>query len=810
MRTIVLKRKPKEHKKVLYQILHSLGDHCLIVDKEGHVIERIPHDVQEGNIPFLSREKIQDLFPDKIANDLLAVIENVITTKRSDFFESTLVTTDKDLTYKVYIVLFQHNKAICLFHDITNCMLKEDKISEQNKYLQLLHDTAIDIMANVSLKERYVAILDKVTRFIDTDHGFIALWEPTRQEYIIAHAIGSHTQHIGLPLGHPLLDDELEKGEIKYCQRPSIPTHSEHPDVSWVKSYALIPLHFNKQLIGLIGISFVTEGERIGREEMEWLEGVGRLSSIAVNNACLYERLQVELNRVKRMEEENRLSEKKQRAIINVLPDLFMLIHRNGIVADCKIPEGFPTMLTENYCKGKHYLKILEDFKMTNHKEIFDEAITKGKPILLHYDIFVGEKHCQREGRLIPDGDAVVLSIRDITDQRNNEERLRRYQKMEAVGTLTGGIAHEFNNMLAIITGFTELNLEMVPAGTVLHDNNKKIMATCLRAKDLIQRMLTFSRQTDAKRELVRLSNMVKETMEFVRMILPTNISVRIKLDQSGDDFVWVDPVQIHQLIVNLCANAEHAMRKQGGELTIALQIIEHRHNDASRIEVPPGEYVKLSISDTGSGIDHTIKERIFDPFFTTKRSGEGSGMGLAVVHGIVAEHGGAITVESHHGLGASFHVFFPRVSGNNRLDGVMSVSEYEREIAGKKKKGAVLFVDDEELIVDYGVKMLETLGYAVTPTTSAREALQLFRIDPYKYDAVVTDQTMPDITGDKLSCELLKIRPDVPIVLCTGFSYSVNEMRANSLGIKAFLEKPLLKNELETVLNKLLTAREA
>ncbi|MFH0997877.1 MAG: response regulator [Pseudomonadota bacterium] len=359
------------------------------------------------------------------------------------------------------------------------------------------------------------------------------------------------------------------------------------------------------------------------------------------------------------------------------------------------------------------------------------------------------------------------------------------------MGTLAGGIAHDFNNILAAILGYTELTRSTMPQGTPEYRNLEQVIKASSRARDLVQQILLFSRQDTAELKPVRVSVIAKEALQLLRATLPSTIEIRQSLASSSESRILADPSQIHQLLMNLGTNAAHAMREKGGILEVSLSDV-NPESDAftHNPELKPGPYILLTVSDTGHGMDRSVMDRIFDPFFTTKRSGEGTGMGLSVVHGIVKRHGGTLSVSSQVDKGTAFQLFFPKTE-DMKQDTPESLSVVS------KGKGRVLFVDDEQTLVELVQQILEYLGYEVIARTSAREALELFRSQPDRFDLVITDYTMPHMTGVALAREILNIRPDEPIILCTGFNEMITEKNARSMGIREFIMKPVTINEL-------------
>ncbi len=389
------------------------------------------------------------------------------------------------------------------------------------------------------------------------------------------------------------------------------------------------------------------------------------------------------------------------------------------------------------------------------------------------------------------------------TEKVELEEQLRQAQKMEAIGTLAGGIAHDFNNILGVIFGCVELAIEERQDPSQLESHLDETLKAAERARNLVKQILTFGRQSDPRPKPIHLEAIIGEAMNLFRASLPATIEIRQDISNSG--LLLGDPIQVQQIIMNLCTNAGHAMRETGGRLTVVLEDVELDEEKLGHLpELAPGPYLRLTVKDTGDGMDRATLKRIFDPYFTTKGPKEGTGLGLAVVHGIVQALHGAITVEAAPGQGATFEVYLPRMADPpaSGLNPPLPAKVPE-ERRGLQER--ILFVDDEELLARVGSRLLQSMGYEVTATTSSVEALNLFCRNPDGFDLVVTDQTMPLMTGDQLAREMLGLRRDLPVILCTGFSDLINEEGAKKLGIREFLLKPIRSPDLAKIVRRVL-----
>ncbi|MFC1592290.1 response regulator, partial [Thermodesulfobacteriota bacterium] len=379
---------------------------------------------------------------------------------------------------------------------------------------------------------------------------------------------------------------------------------------------------------------------------------------------------------------------------------------------------------------------------------------------------------------------------RDITNELRLEKDLRQSQKIEAIGTLAGGIAHDFNNILTAIVGYTGMSLYTLGEDSREYNNLKQVLSAARRATDLVQQILTFSRQSEQKYRPLSVVPIVKEALRFLRASIPSSIEFRQKFKARADT-ILTDPTQIHQILMNLCSNAAHAMRETGGMLQVTVEDITFDDTAAASIpDITAGHYLAISVSDTGHGMDLVVVDRIFDPYFTTKGKGEGTGLGLSVVHGIVKSHKGAIAVDSTINNGTTFVVYLPIIY----LD-IQAEEKNASPIPGGNE--CLLIVDDEKLIVDMTKLMLKQLGYKVYGRTGSHNALEMVRKDPYKFDLIITDKIMPRMNGFEFAQAVHKLRPDIPILLFTGYSDISDAETARSTGIAGIVMKPIITRDL-------------
>lgn len=465
-----------------------------------------------------------------------------------------------------------------------------------------------------------------------------------------------------------------------------------------------------------------------------------------------------------------------------------ILINNNFFFISANVIGMFISYFMEQSARRDFYMRILLE-KEQKKVEAANDALEKRVEERTH-QLTLANKDLKKE---------IEIRKHHEKEKTKLEGQLLQLQKMETIGTLAGGIAHDFNNILTPILGYTEMALEELSEESVLRYDIEQINSAAFRGKDLVQQILTFSRQVDFDKKPLQLDNVVREVLKLIRASFPSNIEIKQDLDTSCGT-VLADSTQMHQIIMNLCTNAYHAMMNNGGMLTVRL---DKQSVGAGQVKglgkIQKGTYVKLTIADTGHGMDKRTIERIFEPFFTKKEVGSGSGLGLSVVHGIVSNYNGTIVVESEPGKGSTFMIYLPQHS-----EQLFSEKEVSQKV--KKGKGSILFVDDEKEITYMGKRMLESLGYSVDIKSDSKTALEVFKKNPNKYDLLVTDQAMPKMMGTELIGEIKQIRPDLKAIIITGYQDSIPGNAMEQFGISDIISKPLILSEFSELIGKVLS----
>jgi PAS domain S-box-containing protein len=507
-----------------------------------------------------------------------------------------------------------------------------------------------------------------------------------------------------------------------------------------------------------------------------------------------------DISQRKQAQEQLKMLVERHNAIISTTQDGFWVADQDGHILE----------INNSYCKMSGYTRDeLLTMKISDLEERESSAEIKAriKHIFSEGSSQFETCHRKKNGELIYlevsvshtklDNDSFLCAfLRDISGRRNLETQLRQSQKMEAVGTLAGGIAHDFNNILAIILGNVELASMDVSNSKERLDN---IQMATLRGRDVVNQLLTFSSLSQSKKILLNPIPVIKEVLKLIRSTIPSSIEIREKIQDRGT-MILADTTKLHQIMINLCANAAQAMGENSGVLEVKMSLVTLGQQQAEIFNIDHGDYLELTVHDTGHGMTPEVQERILEPFFSTKSKDKGTGLGLAVVHGTVQECCGTIQVESKVGYGSTFRLYFP-VAGHSPNQEI----DKEPTLKIEKGHGRILFVDDEAGLVAIGVRMLNALGYEAEAFTDPQNALKKFAENPDLFDVVITDQIMPNMSGIELAEKILELRPDIPILLSTGFSDTVTDNNAAASGFKKYLQKPVSLKDFASALTDIL-----
>ena len=663
------------------------------------------------------------------------------------------------------------NQLISL--DMSSILKSSQTLSEtlnQDKLLLTLMNIVIE---NAGAGKGYVILERKGRLYIEAESSINEETEvnksvPVETRDEIAHSVINYVKRTKQ---HIVLDDSTDNNT--FITDPYIIKNRP-------KSILCMPIVKQTRLVGLLYLENSITSNAFTTERVETLRLLSSQVAISLENSVYYRNLQ-ELN--KEMKQLVTAMESIDQAIV-ITDTKGKIYYANpflesvsGYKPEDVAGESMSIFDSGNPDQADYY----EMWNRVAAGEVWSgQIVSRKKDGTLYTERMTISPVYDASGRVVN----FVAVKKDITGEMKLESRLRNKQKLESIGTLAGGIAHDFNSLLMAIIGYTELTRDVLPEKSEEKDNLNQVLNASYNAVNMIQRILTFSRQGEQDQMQLNITSIVEETLSLIRMSIPSTIEMEHNFNLHSEE-ILADPTQIQQVLINLCTNAEYAMRENGGRLKVELDRVEVDRAFAEVEGLQKQNCVKLTVTDNGIGMPVETTVRIFDPFFTTKKIGEGTGMGLGIVHGIIKNHGGAITVSSEPGKGTTFNIFFPIVNSESAL--VPETVNHKKQMGNER----VLFIDDEESIVNIGKLMLESLGYKVETETKSVKALEIFRQDPDRFDIIITDNTMPELTGLELAKEILKIKPGTPIILCTGYHEDIITEKAREIGISEYITKP-------------------
>lgn len=819
-------------------ILNSVSAHIAVIDSDGKVIAVndawTQFAVENGGEPaalniganyFHACRNAVSGSENKAANDALDGIHKVFAQEISEFeleYDCHSSEQERWFLMRVTPLYFLGQKAVISHIDISKKKRLQYELIQREKELSALNMISRKVSSSISLGHVTAAILDQISSILDPDRSMLFLRKgdtlhlidmenkniDDRMDVNHVHRVGECLCGLSVSTGNSIFS--LDIHQDKRC------TWSECKEAG-ITSFASIPLKYNNEIIGTLGIASLRK--RDFKRQKDFLESIANDISIYLENSLLYEKtiqhageLKTELAERKRTQDALVKSEQKYKSLIKNIPGM---VYRGfadwsvDYVSGLKRISGYT--VEELNGKEKKWLNIIHPDDLEGVLKKSEKIKYQTKDLVQTYRIITKQGEVRwlvdrKTSCFSPDGnflgtDGIVF---DITERKAAEaerdklkSQLQQAQKMEAVGTLAGGIAHDFNNILSSIMGYSELSLLDINDPVQLEENLNEVIKAGSRAKNLIKQVLTFARHSDEKISPCRMDRVAEEVIAFMRSTIPATIEIQSHIKSRS--LTMGNETQLHQVLMNLCTNASHAMEDQGGVLTIQIDdIVIGTGAELSIEELAPGDYVRVGVSDTGQGIPDEIINSIFDPYFTTKESGRGTGMGLALVHGIVESYQGKITVSSQLRKGTEFNVFLPVC---NKKD----TKEQDIEQTAAKGTETIMFVDDEPSIVSVNSNYLSKMGYTVETCSNGLQALELFKENPSHFDLVISDMTMPQMNGDKLAGELVKIKPDLPVIICTGFNKNISEEAVKRIGVKALIYKPFELNKLSKMIRQVL-----
>jgi PAS domain S-box-containing protein len=743
----------EHHKAVMLLIDPQTG---FITDANGAAIENYGYSREQ--LLAMRIQDINQLSPEEVA----AEQQKALVQERNYFVFPHRLADGRTRWVEVYSSPFEsHGKSLLfsVIHDITD----RKSIEEENRMLAAIVESSDEAIIGKTLE----GVIKSWNRGAEGIYGY------TKDEII------GKSMSVLVPPGH---EDDI----INILERVRKGEHIEHYETLRLRKD-------NKPIHVSLSVSPIHDAE-------------GRIIGASTIGRDITER--------KNMEESLRKSEERFRSLIQKSLDLIVIIDQNDRITyetpSVEYILGYP----RGYTIGKSPLDFIHPDDLGMVANDLSEVHQKASPGITPKFRFRRADgtwvHLEAIGQNLidyPGINGIVITARDITERKRAEaekERLEiqlaQTQKIETIGTFAGGIAHDFNNILAAIIGYAELAMIDVnkPDLDKVRNNLAGVLRAGKRAKDLVSQILSFSRHDEMEYRPIMLYSTIKESLRMLRSIIPSSIEIRQNLHSSG--MVMADPIQIHQLMMNLCSNAAQAIGKTEGVVNVSLKEVTVDETAAIQgLVLHPGPYVRLTLSDTGHGMTPEVMVRIFEPYFTTKDIGSGSGLGLSVVQGIVKKHKGAILCESEPGKGTTFDIYLPRVEFKKEVE------ESPAEMTLLTGTERVLFIDDEPVLVDLAKQALESLGYKVTSTTSSTEALELFKRNPDSFDLVITDMTMPDMTGDKLAQRILEARHDISIILCSGYGEHITAEKLQGIGIREYIMKPFVLSDLAKTIRRAL-----
>jgi len=793
------------------------NDAILIHDLEGRILDANQKAIEQFGYTKkeLLQQKISILHPPEALLKSEEAFHNIIARKQIDFEIEFIRKNGEIFLAEVSSGLFQIGEDQFIqgiVRDVTEKRKAEEALRQHDAYMTALHETTFGLIKRLNIDDLLKAIVDRAGKLVGTADGYIFLHDPQTDALVLKVGTGRFEELLGFRMkpGEGLSGKVWQSGKpLKIDSYQHWPGRHHDTKFDDMGADLGIPLKSGHQTIGIIGLCSFDPQKHFGDNEITVLKRFAELASVALDNAHLHDELQQELR--ERSEAEKTLQNSRQtfRTVLDSIDatiyaadmDTYEIIFMNKHMQD-----NFGDNLVGQIC----YRVFRDEPHPCEHctnARLLDEQGNPTGVIIWEGKNPLTKKWYINYDRAINwvDGRYVRLQVAtDITklkalekERLKSEAYLRQAQKMEAIGTLAGGIAHDFNNILSAIMGYTELSMMDLSKESDANYNLKEIYKASQRAKDVVKQILTFSRQSDQDRKPLKVDPIVKESVKMLKASLPSTIQIEQYIDPAAG-IIEADVTEIHQILMNLCTNAYHAMSETGGLLKVKVENADLNAEMAGHLEITAGNYLTITVSDTGHGMTPELRERIFEPYFTTKEKDKGTGMGLAVVHGILKSYGGSVAVDSKPGKGTEFTVYIP--TGPKEVK-----PEFEATPILPNGNERILFVDDERALAEIGKKALERLGYRVETRTSSMEAFKLFRKSSDKFDLIITDMTMPDMTGDQLAREVMKIRADIPIIICSGYSDELTEKRARQIGISAFLIKPLVFQELAVTIRDVL-----